>query len=123
MEITLSVVFLCKKLLKFYNDKIIILLKIIKTLRAITEKAIMPRAVDFHEEKAKKTSFLTTLYPLSQYQNKQTQTSNCFIEKAIMPRAVDFYEEKAKKTSFLTKEHTCKVCDCVKNEVFCRFLP
>ena len=51
--------------------KLLLLLKIIKTLRAITEKAIMPRAVDFHEEKARKTSFLTTLYPLSQYQNKK----------------------------------------------------
>ena len=82
MEIILSVVSYTKNCYSFssYNDKIIILLKIIKTLRAITEKAIMPRAVDFHEE-------------------------------------------KARKTSFLTKEHTCKVCDCVKNEVFCRFLP
>ena len=72
----------------------------------------MPRAVDFHEEKA----------TLSQNQNKKHYHLS-FIEKAIMPRAVDFHEEKARKTSFLTKEHTCKVCDCVKNEVFCRFLP
>ena len=50
----------------------------------------MARAVDFHEEKARKTSFLTTLYSLSQYQNKQTQTSSCFIEKAIKTREVSY---------------------------------
>ena len=52
----------------------------------------MPRAVNFHEEKA----------TLSQYQNKKNTIIISFIEKAIMPRAVNFHEEKAKKTSFLT---------------------
>ena len=44
-------------------------------------------------------------------------------KKGKIVNSICFQEEKARKTSFIEKEHTRRVCDRTKNEVFGRFLP
>ena len=44
-------------------------------------------------------------------------------KKGKIVNSICFQEEKARKTSFIEREHTRRVCDRTKNEVFRRFLP
>ena len=46
-----------------------------------------------------------------------------FLKKGKIVNSICFQEEKARKTSFIEREHTQRVCDRTKNEVFWRFLP